>query len=77
MNDELPAPKYCTEMVSCSCKKLKCVAGRCSCRDNNLSCTDLCNCRDCENCDDMNSQIIIENDEEDSNNFETDNVDCG
>ena len=74
------APEYCIEMVSCSCKKLKCVAGRCSyiCRDNHLPCTDLCNCVDCENGDDMNSDIIIdmiENDEEDSNNFENDNVD--
>ena len=78
--DELLAPEYCIEMVSCSCKKLKCVAGRCSyiCRDNHLPCTDLCNCVDCENGDDMNSDIIIdmiENDEEDSNNFENDNVD--
>ena len=72
------APEYCIEMVSCSCKNLKCVAGRCSyilCRDNNLPCTDLCNYVDCENGDDMNSDIIIENDEEDSNNFENDNVD--
>ena len=38
MTVELPAPKYCIEMVGCSCKKLKCVAGRCSCRDNNLPC---------------------------------------
>ena len=59
--DELLAPEYCIEMVSCSCKKLKCVAGRCSyiCRDNHLPCTDLCNCVDCENGDDMNSDIII------------------
>ena len=42
-----------------------------------IICTDLCNCVDCEDCDDMNSQIIIENDEEDLNNFETENVDCG
>ena len=40
-----------------------------------VTCTDLCNCVDCENGDDMNSDIIIENDEEDSNNFENDNVD--
>ena len=28
--DELLAPEYCIEMVSCSCKKLRFVAGRCS-----------------------------------------------
>ena len=48
----LPAPKAIIEMVSCHCKT-DCSSARCSCRTNNVSCTDLCRCgSECQNDDD-------------------------
>ena len=49
MTDQLPAPEYSIEMNSCSCKKTKCVKGKCGCSSHGLKCTDLCKCIDCEN----------------------------
>ena len=43
MTNALPAPEAIIEMVSCQCKR-DCFSARCSCRKNNLSCTDLCQC---------------------------------
>lgn len=52
MTDALPAPKTIIEMVSCQCKT-DCSSVRCSCRTNNLSCTDLCKCgSECQNDED-------------------------
>ena len=60
MTDELPAPEYCIEMAYCSCKATKCVKQYCTCRRNNLQCTDLCNCEDCENCEDLATDVQFE-----------------
>ena len=43
MTDVDPAPKAIIEMVRCQCKG-DCSSQRCSCRSNNLTCTDLCLC---------------------------------
>ena len=45
------APDKLLVSVSCSCKVSKCLQGRCSCRKQDLVCTDLCKCTDCENVD--------------------------
>ena len=50
-----PAPDSVLELSNCRCKKTKCKAplaslkGKCSCRQNNVPCTDLCTCIGCEN----------------------------
>ena len=36
------------EFLSCKCKK-KCAVNDCCCMSHNLSCTDLCKCKNCEN----------------------------
>jgi hypothetical protein len=45
------APDTLLVSVSCSCKVSKCLQGRCSCRKQDLVCTDLCKCKNCENGD--------------------------
>ena len=39
----LPAPQAVIELVRCKCKT-DCSTLRCSCRKNNLPCTELCSC---------------------------------
>ena len=36
--------KACSELVKCSCKRQSGFAGRCSCKNASLNCTDLCGC---------------------------------
>ena len=65
MTDALPAPKAIIEMVSCQCKT-DCSSARCSCRSNNLSCTDLCQCSsDCENDEDTQTKYATVDDDDD------------
>ena len=67
MTDALPAPKAIIEMVSCQCKR-DCSSARCSCRKNNLSCTDLCQCGSaCQN--DEDTQDKYETDDDDSDDM--------
>ena len=47
--NQLPAPRQLMEFVSCGCKK-GCKTARCSCSDNGLICTDICNGLDYTNC---------------------------
>ena len=47
-----PAPKSLLELVHCQCKATHCVQGRCTCRQNQLPCTDMCRCVECSNCAD-------------------------
>jgi hypothetical protein len=57
----LSAPQAIIELVRCNCKT-SCSTQRCSCRLNNLTCTELCLCdTECENDEDCN----IENDDSD------------
>ncbi|XP_077149149.1 uncharacterized protein LOC143810148 [Ranitomeya variabilis] len=62
MTDVLPAPKAIIEMISCQCKH-DCSSSRCSCRKNNLSCTDLCQC-DSECMNDEDTQTKYETDDD-------------
>ena len=53
--EQPPAPSSLLELTYCTCKKTNCKVpigknkGRCSCRQHNVPCTDLCKCTDCEN----------------------------
>ena len=56
--DELPTPFSILELMSCCCTK-KCEVSRCSCRRNQLPCTDACYCSDdCENQSWENEEIL-------------------
>ena len=41
MTDDLPAPTGLIELSTCSCKT-GCSSGRCTCKKNNLLCTEIC-----------------------------------
>ena len=53
--EQPPAPSSLLELTYCTCKKTNCQMatgknkGRCSCRQHNVPCTDLCKCTDCQN----------------------------
>ena len=49
MMDSLPAPEISIEMVSCGCKKTKCITNQCSCYRTQQRCSEVCNCQNCEN----------------------------
>ena len=58
-------PESVVELLKCSCNKSRCSSARCTCRQNNLPCTELCKCEagvDCENI----PTTIIENDAEEN-----------
>ena len=46
--DQLPAPRALLELISCGCKT-GCTTRRCSCRANDMLCTDACLCSKCDN----------------------------
>lgn len=61
--DVLPAPKSIVEMVRCECKT-DCSSQRCSCKSENLPCTDICLCStQCENDDDYYIENQLTDDE--------------
>ena len=49
MNKE-PAPKGLIELTACSCKKSACDTRACTCRQNELECTEFCSCMADESC---------------------------
>ena len=64
----LPAPKAIIETVSCQCKT-DCSSARCSCRTQNLSCTNLCQCSsECQNDEDTQKLNKYETDDDDDSN---------
>lgn len=58
------APDSLIQCVSCSCKVGKCQQGRCSCRKQDLPCTDLCKCVSCENATPSQSEEMVDYDED-------------
>ena len=48
MPTNLPAPDLITELISCGCTT-GCQTDRCRCRKNELLCTEMRRCKDCEN----------------------------
>lgn len=62
-----PAPDSVMELAHCtsSCKKSSCSdASKCTCLENNVPCTDLCNCAR-KTCSNIAGQASFEDDEED------------
>ena len=45
-----PAPDMIMAFINCSCKK-GCKTNRCSCKNAQMSCSELCKCSSCENGD--------------------------
>ena len=61
MIGDLPAPTDFIELIMCSCKT-GCSSGRCTCKKNNLSCTEMCKGSDaCVNSDCNEKEDIYEN----------------
>lgn len=60
----LPAPQAIIELVRCQCKT-NCSTQRCSCRKNDLTCTELCSCdTECANDEDCNITIDDSDDDD-------------
>eukprot|EP00794_Sanderia_malayensis_P001433 gene1433-1577_t len=64
---ELPAPEAVLELVKCGCKGCSSRKSKCSCLMNDLNCTDLCKCHDCENMKDYTLQTTIGEDSDSDN----------
>ena len=62
--DLLPAPLAIMELVKCGCKT-GCILNSCTCRKNNLVCTDICKCGSiCQNDDHVYGTAGIESDDD-------------
>ena len=61
-----PGPDILLQVSHCSCNVSKCAGLRCSCRKNNVPCTDMCKCTNCENANTENSDDtdVSDDDEE-------------
>ena len=68
MTDQ-PVPNAMVELSFCRCKT-GCKTNRCKCRKNEMSCTEMCYCEDCENDDD--NENCSWSDEEDEDNGDDD-----
>lgn len=67
---ELPAPQAVIELVKCGCKGRCKGRSNCSCLKNDLSCTDLCKCEDCENTKDYTADAERDDDSEEDEEIE-------
>lgn len=56
-----PAPAEVLQLLSCNCKKNKCIDGTCLCYSHGLKCSDLCNCTGCSN---TNNEDSTDSDDE-------------
>ena len=59
MTDNIPAPIVLIELSMCSCKT-GCKTRRCKYLKHYLVCTDMCNCKNCENDGSNNSDDEVE-----------------
>ena len=57
-------PDELIELISCSCRKSKCLGNQCVCRSHGLPCTDLYNCDYCENKIEYMWYVFDENEDE-------------
>ena len=62
-----PAPHALLELSFCRCKKSACRRADCSCKINNLGCTDGCLCSNSESCENSRSTLYTSHDESDEN----------
>lgn len=72
--DQEPMPGFLKNIVHCSCK-LHCNSNRCSCKSNNVPCTDMCKCSECNNASsELSSQSTIQDDEDDVDSSDDENI---
>ena len=64
MTDALPAPKV-IEMTICRCKS-NCQTKRCMCNKNDLKCSEMCLCVDCQNDDQYESPTDSDDSDEEN-----------
>ena len=58
-----PAPKGLIELTACNCKKSACGTRACTCRQNDLACTEFCACMADESCQNTENMPDIDEDE--------------
>ena len=58
-----PAPKELIELTACNCKKSACGTRACTCRQNDLACTEFCACMADESCLNPENMPDIDEDE--------------
>ena len=68
-----PAPESILECVQCKCQKG--YKARCSCYKSDLKCTELCQCKSCENSDILADELIELEAQFLKNNFELEECD--
>jgi hypothetical protein len=61
---EQPAPQAVLELVKCGCKGRCQGRSNCSCLKNDMPCTELCKCEDCENVRDYTADTETDDDSE-------------
>lgn len=62
---QLPAPDYILKLVCCSCSSDKpCRSSRCGCVSANLACTVFCHCQGSSICNNEQTKVAIESDED-------------
>ena len=64
MTDQLPESDAVIKTSLCKCQK-GCNTMRCKCRRNELGCTEMCLCTNCENNNDESEEIWNDDEEED------------
>ena len=62
--DRPPAPAAIVELCLCKCKT-NCISNRCVYKKNDLRCTELCFCTDCQNDECFEDTSYLSDDEED------------
>eukprot|EP00112_Aurelia_sp_Birch-Aquarium-sp1_P000921 Seg1091.1 transcript_id=Seg1091.1/GoldUCD/mRNA.D3Y31 product="hypothetical protein" protein_id=Seg1091.1/GoldUCD/D3Y31 len=57
------APTSLVQLTSCKCKK-NCATNRCSCKQQNMSCADMCMCEQCENTESLQNDHFDSSDDD-------------
>ena len=66
------APSDVVELVKCGCIKSNC-SKKCSCKKNNLPCTELCKCQGGEDCENSDISHGIIEDTDNNSDYDSDN----
>ena len=74
MTDQKPAPVSVVELSFCRCKH-GCDTKRCTCKKNNLICSEMCFCQDCENQPIFSEELSLNDNENEDNKNCTDDID--
>lgn len=58
------APRQILEFITCNCSGNSMCTGNCSCKKNNLACTEACSCMANEQCHNPNNSDVIESEDD-------------